>query len=402
MIFNKIERRAEITLQQFLEERLMDNNAIDKQKALEIPSLSSCVNLIANIVGSLKVNLYKEHDGKTEEIVDYRTLMLNKNTGDTLNPSEFKKAMVIDYLLDKGGYAFISNNKSLHYVDCINISILKGIDPILKDFDISVNGKRYLPFQFLRLLRNTKDGSSGIGIVQESNNVLSVAYNIQEFEKMQIKTGGNKSGFLKSTKKLSPEGLADLRTNWERLYESGKVNMMVLNDGVDFVGVQSTSVELQMNETKAINNTEICKLIGVPAGIFEGNITEQEFNSFIKTSIMPILIAFENCLNEGLLTEIEKEALLTENTNYYWQFETDELLKGSLLERYQAYQIAAISGFLTKNEIRNKENLEDISGLDIVTMNLADVIYDINTKTYFTPNMNSTNNLDNTNKILNS
>ncbi|MBB6622562.1 phage portal protein [Clostridium gasigenes] len=394
MIFNKIEKRAEITLQQFLEERITDKDGdIDKSKALGIPSVSACVNLIANIVGSLKVKLYKETKGKTEEIIDYRTLLLNKRTGDTLNPTEFKKAMVIDYLLDKGGYAFINGNKSLNYVDCINISILKGIDPILKDFDISVNGQRYLPFQFLRLLRNTKDGSSGIGIVQESNEALSVAYRIQEFEKRQIKAGGNKSGFLKSKSKLSPDGLSDLRTRWKTLYNAGETNMMILNDGIDFVGVQATSVELQMNETKTINNAEICKLMEVPTGIFEGNITEEEFNSFIKTRIIPILIAFESCLNEGLLTEVEKEALITEHTNYYWQFETSELLKGSLVERYQAYQIAVLSGFMTKNEVRNKENLEDIEGLDIVTMNLADVIFDVKTKTYFTPNMNATNSL---------
>ena len=48
-----------------------------------------------------------ENGGK-EEIEDYRTQLLNRETGDTLDAVQFKRALVTDYLLDGAGYAFVN------------------------------------------------------------------------------------------------------------------------------------------------------------------------------------------------------------------------------------------------------------------------------------------------------
>ena len=53
-------------------------------------------------------------------------------------------------------------------------------------------------FQFLKLLRKTKDGTTGTGILKESNTMLSVAYNQMIYEEVLVTTGGNKKGFFKA------------------------------------------------------------------------------------------------------------------------------------------------------------------------------------------------------------
>lgn len=395
MIFDKIETRA-LTLEQLIDTTSTD---ITKEQALGIESVGASVNLITNLVGNLKVKLYKEKAGKTEEVIDYRNILLNKNTGDTLSPSDFKKAMLTDYLLDKGGYAFLNKHNSINYVDCKNVTIINKVDPIFKDFDITVNGENYLPFQFLRLLKNTKDGAKGYGLLQTNSKALDIAYKIQEFESKMLISGGNKKGFLKSKGKLSPDAMTVAKNDWNEIHNTGSSSVMILNEGIDFVETQATALEMQINEAKTTSNNQIFKLFSIPSGLFDGNITEKEFDNFIKTSITPVISAFEDTLNDGFLTEMEKNSIIEDGTNYYWQFETNDLLKGSLLERYQAYQIAMTSGFMTKNEVRNKENLEEIDGLDIIAMSLGDVIFDVKTKTYFTPNMDSTNNMDASKKI---
>ncbi len=42
-----------------------------------------------------------------------------------------------------------------------------------------------------------------------------------------------------------------------------------------------------------------------------------------------------------------------------------------------------------KNEIRNAEDYDSVDGLDVISMTLADVLYDTKNRTYFTPNTGS-------------
>lgn len=74
---------------------------------MQIPAFSACVELIANTVSMIPINLYfKDSDGIHEVVDDVRPQLLNRDPGDTLDAVQMKKALIIDYF-DKGGYAFI-------------------------------------------------------------------------------------------------------------------------------------------------------------------------------------------------------------------------------------------------------------------------------------------------------
>lgn len=61
-------------------------------------------------------------------------------------------------------------------------------------------------------------------------------------------------------------------------------------------------------------------------------------------------------------------------------------MRANIKERYEAYKIAKEIGLKTINELRNDENLNYIEGLDVIDFGLASVLYDVNTKQYYTPN----------------
>jgi len=62
--------------------------------------------------------------------------LLNDDTGDTLDSVQFWRALITDYFLGKGGYAYINRNRnnvsSLHYVNEDYIAIIKNTDPIFR------------------------------------------------------------------------------------------------------------------------------------------------------------------------------------------------------------------------------------------------------------------------------
>jgi HK97 family phage portal protein len=381
--FKKREERA--SLEEILITSGVLTSSVSKAQALNIPALSACVELISMTVASLPIKLYSESDETTTaEQNDPRIDLLNSDTQDLLNGFEMKKAMVEDFLLHGGGYTYINrrgnNTKSLNYVDNAYIGVNKNTDPIFKNAEIMVNGFPYREWEFLKLLRKTKDGVTGKGVLKENNTMLSVAYNQMVYEEVLVKTGGNKKGFLKSSGRLSKEAMDELRASWKKLYGNNDENILVLNNGLDFQEASQTSVEMQLNEHKRSNSDEICKIFLVPPRILTGEAGEEEYNNWIKTCIMPILTAFESALNKDLL-------LPSEQDKRYFAFDTTELTKGSIEERFSAYNTAISSGFMQIDEVRYKENLPPLK-LNWIKMGLQDVLYFPDSEEIYTPNTN--------------
>ncbi|MEE1049793.1 MAG: phage portal protein, partial [Clostridia bacterium] len=175
---------------------LIKGEQIDREKAMTVPAVSGAVDLIAGMIASMPVKLYKRNGKNIEEITDDpRTQMLNGDTQDTLNGYELKKNMVEDYLMGRGGYCYIdrlrNDVRGLYYVDNIFISVMRNFKPIYKDFVILVEGQQYYPWQFIRLLRNSKFGDEGIGLTLEVGKALETAYNTLIYQLGLVKNGGN-------------------------------------------------------------------------------------------------------------------------------------------------------------------------------------------------------------------
>lgn len=174
------------------------DDIMTREQAMNVPAFAACVNKITEAISTIPFKLYRtDEDGRLEEIKDDRRVQfLNEDTGDTLDGVQFKRAMSRDYLLGKGGYAYVnrcgSEIQSIHYVQEGEISFVYDVDPIFKDYNILVRENSYKPFEFLKILRNTQDGMCGRSIISENSEVISVTYNSLKYEKNLVKTGGNK------------------------------------------------------------------------------------------------------------------------------------------------------------------------------------------------------------------
>ena len=357
---------------------LLDGETITREKALTLPAVSGAVDFISNCVACMPVKLYKYKQGKVEEQEnDPRVKLLNGDTGDKLDGWQLKKAMVEDYLLGKGGYCYIRRSRNdvtgLFYVEDRYIEIMRLPEPIYKDYQILVMGNQYHDYEFIKLLRNTKDGASGVGLTVEVSKALETAYQTLLFQLSLVKSGGSKKGFLKSQRKLGQDEINVLKQAWKKLYADNEENVVVLNNGLEFQEASASSTEMQLNESKTTLQQEINNLFHI----------SNDFDMTFKLAIYPIVKAFETALNRDLLLEKEKK-------NYFFEFDVKEIVRASLNERYQAYKLAKETGFMTINEIRRAENMNYVDGLDVVNVGLGAVLYDTNTHKYYTPNTNTT------------
>ena len=361
---------------------LLNGEEITREEALTIPAVSSAVGLICDSFAMIPFRLYKKstEDGKkqTKELEDERVNIINKDTKDTLDGFQFKKAICEDYLLGKGGYAYINKkgNKfiGLNYTQESKIAIYTNIstNPIFKHIELRVCEKAYKSFEFIKLLRNSKDGASGIGYIHEINKVLQTAYKRLIYELNLMKSNGTKKGFIKSSKRLDKKAIEDLKKSWTN-YVNGTTSCIVLNEGMEFQDASNTSVENQLNEKSKTFAEEIKDIFHI------GKDNEE----FIRRAVMPIATAFATALNRDFLLEKEK-------SSYYFAPDLTELSRCTLKERYEAYKIAIEKGFKTRNEIRYLEGDDALDGLDMIELTLGSVLLDTKTKEIFIPNINET------------
>ena len=383
----KREKRSEPIGAVTLEELLGGGNKLTVDIAMQVPAVAYCVEMIAGAAAMLPVKLYvKKPDGEIEEITDDRRVkFLNSDTGDTMNADNMRRVWVRDFLLTGSAFGYIESYfgqpSAIKYIPSYAVSVMKkDIDYINKHYTYNVNGGEIFPYRMLKILRNSDGFGKGRGIVQESPLIVETMYQLLKFQKNQVKRGGGKRGFLQSKGVLSKESQDNIKKSWANIYsdEMDVYKVPLLNGDVDFKEMSSTSVEMQLNENVKTNDTEIMRLFGTVDGILSPDT--------VKNAVMPVLDAFEAAFDSDLLLESEK-------ADHYFAFDTKELTRGSVSERYSAYATALQNNFMQLDEVRALEDLPPL-GFNYITLGLQNVLVNPSTGEVYTPNTNAVANMN--------
>lgn len=371
---------------------------ISECEALEVPTISGAIELIGDIVSQSDLRLYRETvdaDGiRVQEVKnDNRVKLLTEDTGDTLLPADMLKAIVSDYYMFGEAYIYIErdnymNPVALKYVSKKDVSVNVTPDPLNREYIVSVYGHTYGEEDFIRILKNTRDGAQGEGILDRNTKTVEIAYNTMIYENNLIKKGGNKRGFITSPKTIADGTIRKIKAAFRNLYSNqSEDNVIVLSGGADFKEASSTSVEMQLNENKETNAKELAKLFGFSPDVIQGKADAKQIDNLMKFVVNAFLNNLTQELNRKLLKEKEKK-------EYYFAADTRELAKGTMKERFEAYKTGIDANVLQIDEARYLENLEPL-GLQYIKLGLADVLYDPKTKEIYTANTNTKTNLDN-------
>lgn len=381
--FRREKRSGAVTLEQLLG----GNETLTVKIAMQVPAVAYCVEMIASAAAMLPVKLYiRKSGGDTEEVTDDpRITLLNSTTGDTMNADNMRRVWVRDFLLTGSAFAYIETRygmpSALKYIPSNAVSVIsKDIDYINKHYTYVVTGREIFPHRMLKILRNSDGFGRGRGIVGESPLIMDTMYQLLKFQKNQVLKGGNKRGFLKSDAPVRKDVKDDIEEKWRQLNsnDDNAEKIMFLNGNIDFKEMSSTAVEMQLNENVQTNDAEIMRLFGTADGILSPET--------VKNAVMPVLDAFEAAFDSDLLLESEKK-------DHYFAFDTKELTRGSVSERYSAYATALQNNFMQLDEVRALEDLPPL-GFNYITLGLQNVLVNPKTGEVYTPNTNASANMN--------
>ena len=200
------------------------------------------------------------------------------------------------------------------------------------------------------------DGLVGYSPIAMAKNAIGISLACEEYGSTFFANGASPSGVLEHPGVIkNPERV---REGWQRAY-GGTHNahrICVLEEGMKYTPISIPNNEAQFLETRKFQVEEIARLYRVPLhmiGDLEhatfSNI-EQQSLEFVKYSLDPWLIRWEQSLQKALLSDNEKG-------QYFIKFNVDGLLRGDYASRMQGYSVGIQNGFLCPNDVRELENM---------------------------------------------
>lgn len=203
------------------------------------------------------------------------------------------------------------------------------------------------------------DGLVGYSPIALAKNAIGISLACEEYGSTFFANGASPSGVLEHPGVIkNPERVRD---GWQRAY-GGTHNahrICVLEEGMKYTPISIPNNEAQFLETRKFQVEEIARLYRVPLhmiGDLEhatfSNI-EQQSLEFVKYTLDPWLVRWEQSLQKSLLSDSEKG-------QYFIKFNVEGLLRGDYASRMQGYATARQNGWMSANDIRELEDMNRI------------------------------------------
>ncbi len=340
---------------------------VTRENALRLNTVAACVNVLAQSVSVLPIEVRQRSAQRQSRQATEHPLstLLNlqpnawMTSGDALAVVEWWRQV------DGAGYMFADTDANgriseLFPLDSSATQLVRPRDGRAPYYHTVIEGQAFtfLAGEVVHLKAHTWDGIQGqspIGFLRET---IGTGIGARERAARTFANGGISGVIEYEGKWSSKQARDDFSAYWTKAYgsleRSGKV--AVMEKGMSFKPVGMTGADAQLIEQSKYIRTEICGYYRVPPhmiGAMEhatfSNIEEQDL-FFVKHTILRLVRSWEQELMRKLLTPQELA------DGYYIRFLLDELLRGDIATRFEAYQKGIQSGFMTRNEAREMEH----------------------------------------------
>jgi len=157
---------------------------------------------------------------------------------------------------------------------------------------------------------------------------------------------------------LTDEQYDAAQASWQAAHGglSNAHRVAILEGGIEAERLGIPNDDAQFLETRKFQLEEIARVFRVPQhliGYLErstNNNIEQQSLEFVIYTMLPWFSRWEQEISRSILLERERR-------EYFAEFLIDSLLRGDTATRYEAYGKAIASGWMNRNEARERENM---------------------------------------------
>ena len=349
---------------------------VTERSAMQMTAVYSCVRILAEAVAGLPLHLYRyKEDGGKEKAIDHP--LLHDEPNPEMSSFVFRETLMTHLLLWGNAYAQIIRNGKGEVV------ALYPLVPNKMTVDRGENGQLYYeysrsndeaptmkgstvrlrPSDVLHIPGLGFDGLVGYSPIAMAKNTIGMAIACEEYGAKFFAYGAAPGGVLEH-----PGTIKDpqrVRESWQSTFGgSGNASKIaVLEEGMKYTPIGISPEQAQFLETRKFQINEIARIFRVPPHMV-GDLEKSSFSNieqqsleFVKYTLEPWLIRWEQSIQRSLLSTNEKPL-------YFAKFNVDGLLRGDYASRMQGYATARQNGWMSANDIRELENLDRIPAED--------------------------------------
>ena len=350
--------------------------AVNERTAMQMTAVYACVRVLSEAVAGLPLHVYRySEDGSKEKALKHPLYrLLHDEPNPEMSSFNFRETLMGHLLLYGNAYAQIIRNgrgevAGLYPLMPAKMTVdrdsggnlyylySRGSDDAP---EAGENGQVYLPpDQVLHIPGLGYDGIVGYSPIAMAKNAVGLGIATEEYGAKFFANDASPSGILEHPGVLkNPD---KVRESWNKLFR-GSVNshqIAVLEEGLKYQPIGISPDQAQFLETRKFQLNEIARIFRVPPHMV-GDLEKSSFSNieqqsleFVKYTLEPWLMRWEQAMGRRLFTDSEKES-------YFIRFNVEGLLRGDYESRMNGYAVARQNGWMSANDIRELENLDRI------------------------------------------
>jgi len=347
---------------------------VSAETAMRVSIVFACVKVLAETLASVPLILYRRLPKGGKERADDHPLsaVLRRRPNRWQTSFEFREMMQGHLALRGNAYArivpgpqgFADQLVPLH-PDRVrprrlpNQRILYEFSPAPPDSGLV----RLTQDEVLHIRGMSADGMVGINPIDQAAEVLGITIAADKYAARFYRNNARPMGILKHPGRFkTDEDREDFRRRWREAH-AGEMqhNVAVLESGMEWQDIGVTARNAQFLDMRKFQATEVARIYRMPphkVGILDkatfSNI-EQQAIEFVQDTMLPWFVRWEQALTRDLILDPDQ---------FFIEFLIDGLLRGDLKTRFEAYVLAVTNGIMTRNEVRIRENMNPLPGLD--------------------------------------
>ncbi len=354
------------------------NVSFTDTRALQVSAVWSCVRLITETVGSLPVGVFERVGEERKPVTDhYLFRLFREQPNSFMTPLEFHEAMTAQLALYGNGYAKIEWQRKPFESDVLSLTPLRpecmipvrSVSGVAYHYHTDKGVHVFASDNILHLKGWGFDGVVGLSPLEFGAQTLGLSVSADKFAASTFGRNGKPVGVLTTDKLLQPDQRESLRTMYGNMNADDSTGTWVLEAGLKYESITMTPDVMQMLGSRQFQLSEVARFYRVPSSMINdtekstswGTGIEQQNLGFLTYTIRPYLTRWESAVAGALLNRADRR-------KYFIEHNVEGLLRADSMARAQFYSSAAQNAWMTRAEIRRKENLPYIAGTDDLTV----------------------------------
>jgi HK97 family phage portal protein len=348
--------------------------SVTETTALGLSVYFDCIRAIAEDVAKLPLILYRRLERGKERFQGHPVYrLLHDAPCPESTAFAFRETLTAHALGWGNGYAEIQRDGSgkvvaLWPIDPSTVTVMRNdYKEIVYEVRNEVGDKTVLSADSVLHVHGLGYSSLvGYSVAKLARSSLGGAIAAQKYAGSFFGNGAMPTGVLQHPGALSDKALKHLRESWaERHGGAGNAHKpAILEEGMSWNNTTIPPEDAQLLETRQWHVEDICRWFRVPPSKVghllraQGWSTLEQTNAdYLTDSLMPWLVRWEQEIARKLIPDQDRETLFVEHL-------VDALLRTDTQVRFAAYGSAILNGWMSRNEVRERENLNPADGLD--------------------------------------